>query len=151
MKTQVQISISGSKEKIWNVISDIEDSVNTIESIQEVNILEKPESGLVGLKWTEKRVLFGKEATETMWISEALPNEFYLTQAESHGSVYTTRVFISTNANENILAMEFAAHPQSFGAKIMWGLMGFIFKNATKKALQKDLEDIKKVVEGNRN
>ena len=147
MKIHVQIPIDASKEKIWKVISDIENSVNTIESIREITIHDQPAAGLVGLKWSEKRFMFGKEATETMWITAAEPNEFYVTRAESHGSIYSTRMYILTNMDQNFLAMEFTANPQSVGAKFMWGLMGFMFKGATKKALLKDLEDIKKVVE----
>lgn len=147
MKMHVSTPISGSKEDIWRVITDIENSVDFIESIQVVNILEKPKNGLIGLKWSEKRTLFGKEASETMWITEAVPNEFYLTQAESHGSIYKTRIEISTSENKNYLSMDFDAKALSFGAKLMWGLMGFMFKSATKKALQKDLEDIKIAVE----
>lgn len=147
MKIHVDIPINNSKENIWNVITDIENSVNTIDSIQEIEILKKPESGLVGLKWSEKRILFGKEATETMWISECVPNEFYITVAESHGSIYTTRVSILSSNNKNLLAMDFKVQPQTVGAKILWGLTGFIFRSVTKKALQKDLENIKQVLE----
>jgi hypothetical protein len=43
--------------------------------------------------------------------------------------------------------MEFTGQPQTFGAKIMGALMGSMMKNATKKALMKDLEDIKRAAE----
>lgn len=147
MKTQVSIAINASKESIWNTITDIENCANTIEAIQEVKILEKQDNQLVGLKWSEKRIMFGKKASETMWISEAETNDYYVTRAESHGSIYNTRVSIQKKGKINYLIMEFEGIPQTFGAKLMWGLMGFMFKGATKKALQKDLEDIKQVVE----
>jgi hypothetical protein len=148
MKLHVQVPINKSKEEIWKVIADIENSMNIIDSIEEIVILEKPDNGLIGLKWSEKRIMYGKEATETMWITDAVPNEYYVTEAESHGSKYVTRVFIPGDGNVNYLAMDFVARPLSTGAKITWGLLGFLFKGATKKALQKDLDDIKKVVEG---
>jgi hypothetical protein len=44
--------------------------------------------------------------------------------------------------------MEFNSEAQSFVAKLMAGVFGTMFKNATRKALHKDLLDIKKVVEG---
>ena len=49
---------------------------------------------------------------------------------------------------ETYLGMEFNSEAQTFVAKLMAGVFGLLFKNATRKALQKDLLDIKKVVEG---
>jgi hypothetical protein len=43
--------------------------------------------------------------------------------------------------------MRFSAQPVTFGAKVMWMLTGFLFAGATKKALVKDLQDIKAAVE----
>lgn len=46
---------------------------------------ENTASGLVGLKWRETRMLFGKEATAEKWITDAVENECYKTRAESDG------------------------------------------------------------------
>jgi uncharacterized membrane protein len=147
MVLKAQVTIQGSKEKIWQLITDIEGSPNTINGIEKIEILEKPKDGLVGLKWRETRTLFGKTATEIMWITEAIKNESYKTRAESHGAVYITNFTISERDGEAILAMGFNATPQSFGAKILSATMGFLFKKATKKALMQDLNDIKAAVE----
>jgi carbon monoxide dehydrogenase subunit G len=147
MKIQVKVSIQGSNEDIWKVITDIENSPVNISGIEKVDIHNNPGDSLVGLKWTETRTLFGKTATETMWVTEAEKNKYYKTSAESHGAVYTTFMQIFEKDGETYLGMKFNSEAQSFVAKLMSGVFGLMFKNATKKALHKDLIDIKKVVE----
>lgn len=147
MIIEVQETIQGSKDRVWPIITDIENSPNVISGIDEVEILEKPAQGLVGLKWRETRTLFGKTAIETMWITDVADHESYATRAESHGAVYTTHITISEQNNDTVLTMTFGAAPQTLGAKIMYATLGRMFKNATIKALQQDLVDIKAVVE----
>lgn len=50
MKVEAKVCIDSTKEQIWQVISDIENSVNTIKAIEKIEVLEKPADGLVGLK-----------------------------------------------------------------------------------------------------
>ena len=148
MKIKVEVPIQGSNEDIWKVITDIENSPINITGIEKVEVHDNPGESLIGLKWTETRTLFGKTATETMWVTEAEKNENYKTRAESHGAVYTTFVHIFEKEGKTYLGMEFNSEAQSFVAKLMAGVFGLMFKNATKKALHQDLLDIKKVVEG---
>ena len=89
----------------------------------------------------------GKTATETMWITDATEAESYETEASSHGSHYHSRIAIAEENGATRLRMDFDATPQTLGAKVMWALTGFMFKGATRKALQQDLEDIKVAVE----
>ncbi|MBL6982952.1 MAG: SRPBCC family protein [Anaerolineales bacterium] len=147
MKLQVEQSIQASAKDVWGVITDIENSANFISGIEEVKILDHPTEGLVGLKWHETRTLFGQTATEIMWVTEAVENEYYKVHPESHGAIYLTNFFITENNGKSTLKMEFSGEPQTFGAKVMSALTGFMFKKATKDALIKDLDDIKAAVE----
>ena len=147
MNIEVQVDINGSKEDIWKVISDIEDSTNTISGIEKIEVLEKPTDGIVGLKWQETRTLFGKTATEIMWITDAKENQSYKTRAESHGAVYVTKLEIAEENEKTRLMINFEGIPQTFGAKVMSALTGGIFRKATEKALMQDLIDIKAKVE----
>ena len=148
MKVSVDTMINGSKESVWKVISDIKGSEATIEGIEKIEVLEEPDQGLVGLKWRETRTMFGKAATEVMWITDAVENESYQTRAESHGAIYISRLDIAPADSGRRLSMELDGTPVKLGTKIIAGLTGFMFKGATAKALRKDLEDIKKAVEG---
>lgn len=143
MKLQTKININAPKEKIWDMITDIENAVSRISGIDDIEVLEKPESGFKGFKWKETRTLFGKTATEIMWVTDVKENESYKTRAESHGMVYLTDVYISSEDDQNFLHQDFEGIPQTFGAKMMMVITGFMFRSATKKAVMKDLEDIK--------
>jgi uncharacterized membrane protein len=147
MKIEETVCIDGTKEQIWQVITDLENSVKTIQAIESIEILEKPSSGLVGLKWRETRTMFGKSADEVMWITDAKENEFYQTRAESHGAIYISKLKIEEQGDEICLTMGFEGQPQKTFAKIMVAATGFLIKNATQKALLQDLKDIKASVE----
>jgi len=149
MKVKVSIEIKSSKEKIWQAITDIESSKKMIKGIKTIEILEKPANRIVGLKWKETREIFGKEATEIMWITDAVEGEFYKTRAESHGNVYITTVQIDPLEKNYELSMELESTAQGFISQIMTVIVGFLFKRMTVKAMGEDLKDIKVYVEGN--
>ncbi|MEM6396309.1 MAG: SRPBCC family protein [Bacteroidota bacterium] len=143
MQLSSSIQIDASRQAIWDTITDWEGLADRISGIQSVEILEQPENTLIGFKWKETRVMFGKEATETMWITEASAPNYYEVGAASHGSEYETTFRISGDSQPYELEMHFKGTPQTTGAKIMNTLLGWMFKGATKKALHQDLEDIK--------
>ncbi len=147
MKITTNVTINAPKESVWNVITDIENSANVISGIESLEVLEKPVQGLTGLKWRETRTMFGKTATEVMWVTDVKEGEYYDVRAESHGALYLTRIHLIEDSGKTVLTWDFEGKPQTFGAKLMSALMGFMFKGATKKALHKDLEDIKEWVE----
>jgi carbon monoxide dehydrogenase subunit G len=146
MNIQVQISIDDIKENVWKVITDIEGSVNNIKGIEKIEILEKDGNNFQGLKWRETRTMFGQTATEVMWITESVENEYYLTRAESHGAIYKTELRLTNKEKSTILTMSFGAEFVTLKAKLM-SFMGLLFISATKKALKEDLNDIKNAVE----
>ena len=142
-----QVAINAPKEDVWRAITDIDGAAERISGLEKVEVLERPESGLVGLKWRETRTMFGKTATEVMWITDALENEYYKTRAESHGCVYLSTLAISEDNGQSTLIMTFEGQAQRIVAKVFSCLMGFMMKGAIKKALAKDLQDIKAAVE----
>jgi len=147
MKVSTSIEISKPKEDVWKVIADIENCQGRISSIIAIEVLEKPETGFVGFKWKETRKMFGKEATEIMWITDSVENEYYVTRAESHGSVYVSRLSLAESAGITTLTFSFSGEAQSLVARIFSALMGVLIKSSMKKELQKDLVDIKNYVE----
>lgn len=149
MNLTLSIDIKATREKVWDLITDIQNSVNVISGIEKIDILEQPETWLVGLKWQETRTLFGKTATEIMWITDAEVNNYYQTRAESHGAVYITHLSLEENNGVTTFTKSFSGEPQTLGGKIMMTLMGWMFVKATRDALQKDLDDIKAHAEAN--
>lgn len=147
MKLTIDIEIKAPKEKVWKVITDIENSVNTISGIDKIEILNKPKDTVVGLKWKETRTIFGKSATETMWITEATENNYYKTRAESNGAIYQTILKLSEKENTTFLTMEFSTEAITVRGKIMAFIFGRMLNKTMKKLIKKDLIDIKTTVE----
>jgi len=63
MLVEAQVTIHAPKPAVWAAITDIEHAAETISGIEKIEIVEKPANGLVGLRWRETRMLFGKPAT----------------------------------------------------------------------------------------
>src|SRR5262245_57089819 len=146
MIVEVQVTINGSKEAIWAAITNIENASETISGIKNIEIVEKPGNGLVGLKWRETRILFGKPATVEKWITDATENEFYKTRAESDGFVFLTTNRMSDSGRGITLTSSHEPSPQGIVAKLRSSPM-FLFKGVVRKAILQDLNDIKAVVE----
>ena len=147
MIVEAQVTINGSKAAIWAAITNIANASETISGIENIEVLEKPANGLVGLKWRETRTLFGKPATADKWITDAAENEFYKTRAESDGFIFLSTTSISESSGGMTLTSSHDSQPQSIVAKLMLIPMGFLFKGVAKKALLQDLKDIKSAVE----
>jgi hypothetical protein len=148
MEVSVEVEIAKTKEQVWQAITDIDHCMGMISGILAVEILHRPESGLVGLKWQETRMMFGKEASEIMWITDAVENQFYCTRAESHGSIYLTRMAVRDNGDgQSMLTMSFNGQGQSIMVKVLSALMSPFMKASMKKMLLDDLNQIKTFVE----
>ena len=147
MFVEAQVTINGSKAAIWAAITDIEHASEIISGIENIEVLEKPATGLVGLRWRETRMLFGKPATAEKWVTDAVENEFYKTRAEDNGFVFITTIRMSESGGGITLTSSHDSQPQGFAAKLMSLPMGLLFKGVAKKAILQDLNDIKSVVE----
>jgi hypothetical protein len=146
MLVEAQVTINGSKAAIWAAITDIEHAAEIISGIESIEVVEKPASGLVGLKWRETRILFGKPATVEKWITEAVENEFYRTRAEDSGFVFLTTMRISESGGTVALISSHETKPQGFAAHLK-SMPMVLFKGVIKKAILEDLNDIKSAVE----
>src|SRR5437868_4610640 len=118
MLVEVQVTINGSRAAVWAAITDIENAPKIIGGILTVEVLEKPASGLVGLKWRETRMLFGKPATAEKWIIDAAENEFYKTRAEDNGFVFLSTIRILESGGVIRLTSSHEFTPQGVVAKL---------------------------------
>jgi uncharacterized membrane protein len=147
MRVSTAVEIKGTKEQIWKVVTDIEGSKEVITAIKDIEILNKPADGFLGFKWKEARTMFGKEATEIMWVVESEENKYYQTRAESHGAIYLSSIMIKEKADGCILSMGFESQAVSFGGRLMDMVFGRMMAKSTEKALNVDLADIKAYIE----
>ena len=147
MIVEAQVTIKGSKAAIWAAITNIENASKTIRGIENIEVLVKPANGLVGLRWRETRMLFGKPATAEKWITDAAEGEFYKTRAESDGFIFLSTMSISEGSGGMTLTTSHVSEPQGIVARLMSIPMGLFFKGVARKALLQDLNDIRSAVE----
>lgn len=147
MIVDAQVTIQGSKAAIWAAITNIEDAAALLSGVEKIEVVTKPTDGLVGLRWRETRMLFGKPAAAEKWITEAAENEFYTTRAESDGFIFSSTIRISEGSDGITLTSSHVSEPQGLVARLMSIPMRLFFKGVAKRALLQDLTDIKSAVE----
>jgi len=147
MIVEAQVTIHGAKAAVWAAMTHIENTPEIIRGIETIEVVERPANGLVGLKWRETRILFGKPATVEKWITDAKENVFFTTRAEEGGFVFLTTHRISEGSGGVTLTGIHETQPQGFAARLKSLPMVF-FKAVIKKAIVQDLSDIKSAVEG---
>lgn len=146
MIVEARVTINGSRASIWAATTDIAHLAERLSGVEKIEIVEKPASGLVGLRWKETRLLFGQAATVEKWITEAQENAYYTTRAEQDGYVFVTTNRISGSDGNVTLAGSHETRPQGFAARLKSLPMVF-FKGVIKKAILRDLNDIKAAIE----
>src|SRR5258708_29290143 len=119
MLVEVQGTINAPKEAVWAANTNIENAAEIIIGIEKIEVVEKPANGLVGLRWNETRMLFGKPAAVEKWMTDAAENEFYKTRAEDGGFVFLTTKSISESSRGITLSETHESNPQGIAAKLM--------------------------------
>jgi len=147
MRFDAEVTVNAPRAATWAVPADIEHGADTMRGIEKIEILERPARGLVGLKWRETRMLFGKPASVEKWITEAAENEFYSTRSESDGFVFVSTTRLSESNGRTTLASVHDSTPQGIVKRVLSVPMGFLFKGVARKALLQDLNDVKAAVE----
>lgn len=147
MLVQAKLTMNGGKAAVWRAVTDIENASDIISGIEKIEILEKPASGLVGLRWRETRILFGEPATVEKWVTDSAEHEFYTTRAEQQGFVFLTTTRLAEEGGGVAVTSSHDSLPQTFAARLQAIPMGLFFKGAIRKAIMQDLNDIKAAVE----
>ena len=88
MITVVKI-IDAPLDRVFEVFTDLPGTPGRISAITKLEVLTDGPIG-VGTRWRETRVMFGREATETMEITAIDPPRSYSAAANSCGCHYET-------------------------------------------------------------
>jgi hypothetical protein len=146
MTVEAQITINRNKTAVWTAITNIRHAAEIISGVEKIEILNEPVNGLVGLKWRETRMYFGKPATIDKWITDASENKFYKTRAEIDGFIFLTTLTLSEGDDNIRLTSSHETKSQGIMAKIK-SLPMIFFRGMLKKTILQDLNDIKTAVE----
>ena len=143
---EVSKQIQAGVDEVFAVFSDLEHCAERIDGIAKLEILSDGPVGL-GTRWRETRVMFGKEATEVMEITQWQPPHSYLTEAKSHGSHYLSEFRFEPQDGGTLVTMTFQARPLTLFARIMGFLMGPVMRGSIVKCFNQDMDDLKRFLE----
>lgn len=148
MSSSVTVSqhVAAPPERTFAVFTDLRGAVERLSGITSLDVLTDGEVG-AGTRWRETRVMFGKEATEEMWITSFDPPRGYAVEADSHGSRYRTDFTFAPAGDGTDVTMTFVAEPHSFTAKLLSPLMKLMMKGSVEKALGKDMRELAEAAE----
>ena len=148
MEISCSKTINAAPDEVWSIMTNLEGFPDAISGIEDVERLDDGDGFEIGTTWRETRTLFGRTATEDMWVTELEPGRSYVVEANSHGAEYRTTQSVEPDGDGgSVLSMSFSGNPTGTMAKVMSATIGRFFVNATRKAFEKDLADIASAAE----
>ena len=139
----VSIEVAAPADRVWAVVTDIGSAQSSIPAIRKIEFLGEKRHGL-GTRWRETRVMFGREATEDLEITEWRPPGEYVVTARSHGCDYRSVVRVLPAPAGARLEFEFGATTRTLVAGILAALTLPFMGRAIRKALSDDLAALKR-------
>jgi carbon monoxide dehydrogenase subunit G len=143
------VRIEAPSGRVFDALSDFANAPKRISGIKRVEMITNGAVG-VGTAFRETRVMFGREATETMEVTRFEPGRAYELTAKSCGCLYRSELRVNPiGASASEVTMTFNATPQTFIAKAMSFLMKGMMKSCA-KAILTDLTEVKTSIESGR-
>jgi hypothetical protein len=131
--------------RVFDVATDFRNGPAIVPALTNI---EMPTPGPIGVgtRFRETRVMFGKEATETMEITAFEPPRGFSLGRRSCGAEYASRFQFEPDGGGTKMTLTFECKPVSFWAKLMSPLSG-LMSGVMKKRFEGDLAAIKSAVE----
>jgi len=145
MSVSVSRLIDAPPDRVFQLASDFARVPEHIPEIKRVEMLTDGPVG-IGTRFKETRVMFGKEATETMEVTEFTPPRLYALRAESCGARYESTLRFEPDSGGTLTTLDLTVTPVSFFARLMQPL-GWMMKGMMVKCFAKDLEGLAKAAE----
>ncbi len=146
MRIEARRTIKADAETVFGVLTDIEAWPDFISGIKSA---EKLTEGPLrrGSRFREIRVVHGHEAAEEMTVALLEPPVRLVLTAENHGARYEIIHEVVARDPGSELVVSFEARPQSFWARLMAPLAGFMARDIERQ-IGRDLTDIARESEG---
>ena len=141
----VRTAIAAPPERVFAIATDLPHLARTVSGIESVEILTDGPVG-EGTRWRETRIMFGKRASEEMWVTGFDPPRSLTVEAESHGAHYISEFRFEPEGSGTRVALVFSARPVSFAGRL-FSILGAAMFGSVRKALERDLEDVKRAAE----
>ncbi len=146
LSLRMSCTVDAPVEVVFAQFSDLRRAAERISGITRMEVLTEGPVG-VGTIFRETRIMFGREATEQMEVTEFEPNSMYAVECTSCGVHYRSELEFRARGDSTEVAMSFDGQPRTKTAKILGAFMGMLMKGACRKAMEQDLADMKRAVE----
>lgn len=144
-RIHLETTVNAPVEHVFDAITDFANAAGRLKGITRVEMLTDGPTR-VGTKFRETRVMFGKEATETMEVVAFDPPRQYTLRAMSCSVEFTSTLRCTRVNGGTRLEQDTTTRPTTFMARVMSPL-GVLMLGPMKKAMDKDLQDIKSHLE----
>lgn len=136
--------IEAAPDVVFDRASDFRNAPDVIPAIIRVEVLTDGPIR-VGTKFRETRMMFKREATETMEVLEFERPHRYVLGAENCGCRYRMDFRFAPGGRGTDVTMQFDAQPLTLFARMMSVLMKPMMKSMV-RMVEKDLDDLKKAL-----
>ncbi len=138
-------TVAAPLSQVFQAFADFEKADAIIDSIVRIEMLTDGPVG-VGTRFSETRVMFGKEATEEMEVTAFAPDRLITVSADSCGSRFDSTFRFMPEGSGTRVDMEMVIRPVTLMAKLMWPI-GWLMKGTMKKMMQSDMDQVKAACE----
>jgi hypothetical protein len=145
MRVKAHCTINAKQVDVFNAFADLKSLSNNVKAIQSIEILTPGEVGQ-GTKFKETRIMFGKESSETMEITQFSPPNYFKEEAHSNGIHYATEWRFLDQGNQTTVSIDFSGTPHTLTAKL-FNMVFSLFTSGMKKAFLADMDDLKQILE----
>lgn len=151
MDIEVSRVVAAAAQEVWGVVTDLEGSPAVLTAVERVERLDDRPGFGVGTRWRETRTMLGRQATEEMEVTAVDAPSTYTVVAVNGATTYTSTIAVRSLATDRCeLRMTFSGHSTGLVSRLLAATLGRLFAGATRRSLQRDLEDIAGHVEGHR-
>lgn len=145
MNMEMHKHIAAPVHEVFARATDLANLANTVDAITRVEVLtEGPVR--VGTRFSETRVMFGKEHSETMEVSQFDLNRRISFVADSWGCRYDSGFAFESSDDGTLVTFDFKATPRTFMARLMKPV-GLLMAKSMRKMVEQDLEDLRRACE----
>ncbi|WP_344391719.1 SRPBCC family protein [Streptomyces vastus] len=144
----VERRIAAGQRRVWEALTDLGAMDRVLGSVSKVEILTDGTFD-VGTRWRETRRMFGRDATEEMWVTASEPTERYVVEARSRGTRYVSEWLLRADGpSATTVRMTFSAVAPGGVMGLLARILGGVGARAVTRAIAKDLDDVASSVEG---
>jgi carbon monoxide dehydrogenase subunit G len=143
MALRVSRDVEASASTVWDIITDIDHTAETLSSVERVERLDDGDGFGIGTRWRETRTMFGRQATEEMEVTEVQSGAGYTVISDSGRTRYTSVLTVEPLPDDRArLSMTFGATTSGVIGTLVGATLGRLFQGATRRMLEQDLADL---------